>query len=368
RGPSFQPSASDARYRAAVPAEFLDKNQPSMFITLYFIVTRLPDSLRYVLFVALRARPSLRGAPPPPLPPPTHLLLLLTSLFLRTSELLLLVRSTATARARVARVEEVAAAVVEVAAGVVVGAAIEVVAAVGLQEGVGSLVAAVEAAVGVAAVKAVGLVEVGMALGVVALEVASVSSSSVEARPRRPSSFRSHTQHRCFSHLDDAWRAEFGDDVELPCWANLLKSRIAIFDLDFDVILSAMYALSVSAEGDCYRCVLPYPGIAAAALGASASGTLPGTAPIEALHTFTLDSGASRCFFRDSTTLTPLPAPVPVTLADPSGGTGTDSLLHYPPVYGSSIRFTVRPSPPLILYELGEYRCPPGCDGHYHHS
>ncbi|CAI7867574.1 unnamed protein product [Closterium sp. NIES-53] len=164
---------------------------------------------------------------------------------------------------------------------------------------------------------------------------------------------RSHTQHRCFSHLDDAWRAEFGDDVELPCWANLLKSRIAIFDLDFDVILSAMYALSVSAEGDCYRCVLPYPGIAAAALGASASGTLPGTAPIEALHTFTLDSGASRCFFRDSTTLTPLPAPVPVTLADPSGGTGTDSLLHYPPVYGSSIRFTVRPSPPLILYELG---------------
>ncbi|CAI7830983.1 unnamed protein product [Closterium sp. NIES-53] len=31
-----------------------------------------------------------------------------------------------------------------------------------------------------------------------------------------------------------------------------------------------------------------------------------------------LDSGASRCFFRDSTTLTPLP--VPVRLADPTGG------------------------------------------------
>ncbi|CAI7898498.1 unnamed protein product [Closterium sp. NIES-53] len=38
--------ASDAHYRAAAPAEFLDKNQPPMFITLYFIVTRLPDSLR----------------------------------------------------------------------------------------------------------------------------------------------------------------------------------------------------------------------------------------------------------------------------------------------------------------------------------
>ncbi|CAI7755908.1 unnamed protein product [Closterium sp. NIES-54] len=40
--------ASDAPYRAAVPAEFLDKNPPPMYITLYFIVTRLPDSLRSV--------------------------------------------------------------------------------------------------------------------------------------------------------------------------------------------------------------------------------------------------------------------------------------------------------------------------------
>ncbi|CAI7779364.1 unnamed protein product [Closterium sp. NIES-53] len=40
--------ASDARYHAAVPAEFLDKNPPPMYITLYFIVTRLPDSLRSV--------------------------------------------------------------------------------------------------------------------------------------------------------------------------------------------------------------------------------------------------------------------------------------------------------------------------------
>ncbi|CAI7836566.1 unnamed protein product, partial [Closterium sp. NIES-54] len=47
---------------------------------------------------------------------------------------------------------------------------------------------------------------------------------------------------------------------------------------------------------------------------------LPCTLPAEALHTFTLDSSASCCFFRDSTTLTPLPAPVPVRLADPSGG------------------------------------------------
>ncbi|CAI7813592.1 unnamed protein product [Closterium sp. NIES-53] len=51
-----------------------------------------------------------------------------------------------------------------------------------------------------------------------------------------------------------------------------------------------MYALSASAEGDCYRCAPPDPGIEAAALGASES-SLPDTAPGEALHTFMLNSG-----------------------------------------------------------------------------
>ncbi|CAI7898000.1 unnamed protein product [Closterium sp. NIES-54] len=63
----------------------------------------------------------------------------------------------------------------------------------------------------------------------------------------------------------------------------------------------------------------------AAALGASASaapgaGTSPlsCSAPTESLHTFTLDSGASCSFFRDSTMLTPLRRAVAVSLADPS--------------------------------------------------
>ncbi|CAI7843682.1 unnamed protein product [Closterium sp. NIES-54] len=111
----------------------------------------------------------------------------------------------------------------------------------------------------------------------------------VDSRGGHQTCGKLHTQHRCFSRLDDAWRAEFGDDVELPRWADLLRSRIAIFDLDFDAILSAMYALSVSAEGDCYWCVPPDPGISTTALGASESGTLPGTTPAQALHTFTLD-------------------------------------------------------------------------------
>ncbi|CAI7734080.1 unnamed protein product, partial [Closterium sp. NIES-53] len=88
-------------------------------------------------------------------------------------------------------------------------------------------------------------------------------------------------------------------------------------------------------EGDCYLCVPPDPGIEAAALGAGETAALGasasvapgagasaplGTASAQVFHTFTLDSGASRSFFRDRTTLTPLSRPVAVSLADPSGG------------------------------------------------
>ncbi|CAI7854669.1 unnamed protein product [Closterium sp. NIES-54] len=128
-----------------------------------------------------------------------------------------------------------------------------------------------------------------------------------------------HTQSGCFSCLSDTSRAEFGIAAELPRWLELLRQSVDIFALDYDAILTAMYALPISTEGDCSLCVLPDLGIETAALGASESA-LPGTAPAEALHTFTIDSGASRCFFRGSTTLTPLSAPEPVRLADPSGG------------------------------------------------
>ncbi|CAI5968070.1 unnamed protein product [Closterium sp. NIES-65] len=112
-----------------------------------------------------------------------------------------------------------------------------------------------------------------------------------------------------------------------------------------------MYALHTSADRAGHLCVPPDPGIgpaalatgeaaalgasespapgtgAAAALGASESASsgageaaLSGTALASASLTFTLDSGASRSFFRDRTTLTPLGRPVAVSLADPSGG------------------------------------------------
>ncbi|CAI7814572.1 unnamed protein product [Closterium sp. NIES-54] len=116
---------------------------------------------------------------------------------------------------------------------------------------------------------------------------------------------------------------------------HLSRAGVAIFDLDYDAILAAMYALSTSDEGDCYLCVLPDLSIAAAALGASEAAALgasvsaapgagesalSGTASAQVFHTFTLDSGASRSFFRDRTTLTLLSRPVAVSLADPSGG------------------------------------------------
>ncbi|CAI7810224.1 unnamed protein product [Closterium sp. NIES-53] len=49
---------------------------------------------------------------------------------------------------------------------------------------------------------------------------------------------RLHTQHRCFSRFDDAWRAQFSDEVERPRWADLLRPGVAIFDLR-SVIFSA---------------------------------------------------------------------------------------------------------------------------------
>ncbi|CAI7789782.1 unnamed protein product [Closterium sp. NIES-53] len=57
----------------------------------------------------------------------------------------------------------------------------------------------------------------------------------------------------------------------------------------------------------------------ATSLGASEPGSTC-AAFVEALHTFTPDSSTTRCFFRDCTTVTPLTTPVPVSLADPSGG------------------------------------------------
>ncbi|CAI7862358.1 unnamed protein product, partial [Closterium sp. NIES-53] len=231
------------------------------------------------------------------------------------------------ARAGAVEVEVEAAGGVGVAVGVEVGVEVSVAAveaeavaavAVGAEVAEAAVEEAAEAAVVAEAAEvaeAVG-VEVELVAGLrrgVALVVVRASSSSAVVRPCPLSS-------------------SFPEATEIPRWGELSRVGVAIYDLDFDAILSAMYAVSISDEGDCYRCFPPDPGIETAALGAcnaaalgasvsASSGTgesaLSGTASASASVTFTLDSGASRSFFRDRTTLTPLIRPV---AADPSGG------------------------------------------------
>ncbi|CAI7741524.1 unnamed protein product, partial [Closterium sp. NIES-54] len=86
------------------------------------------------------------------------------------------------------------------------------------------------------------------------------------------------------AQLHDIWRAEFGDAAELPCWLEVLRQGVDIFALDYDAILTAMYALTIG----------------------TSESALPGTAPAEALHTFTLDSGGP--VLARSSTVLPCPA------------------------------------------------------------
>ncbi|CAI7771587.1 unnamed protein product [Closterium sp. NIES-54] len=226
-----------------------------------------------VLLVALLTHPSLRGVPPPPLPPLTLLLLLLTSLVLRMSGLiLLLVESAAAARARVARV-------VAVSGGGGGGGS-------GGGEGGGG------GGSGGSGGKSGGFGGGGGGtVGVWEAVVAAMGGGGGSGGGRGGAVQRGGSGG--------------GERQQQQCRSKTPTPQHA-----------GSFTLST---GDCYLFVSLDPCIEAAALGASESA-LPGTAPAAALHTFTLDSGASCCFFCDRTTLTPLRAPVPIRLADPSGG------------------------------------------------
>ncbi|CAI6003715.1 unnamed protein product [Closterium sp. NIES-64] len=222
--------ASDTRLRATLPDEFLAENHPPMYFTLYFLITRLPDTLRSVRDHFLTLDPyslTVDDLEKHLLAVEKNILALLltTSLVLRRSQLLpLRVGSAAASReARVAGVADVA----------------------------------VEGAV----------VEVAGAVEVVAVVVRGGGSGGGGGGAG--------------SGGGGSGGGGGGGSGGGGGGAGL--------------------------------------GIAPAALGACESAP-PSTAFAQALHTFTLDSGASRCFFRDSTTVTPLLAPVPVSLADPSGG------------------------------------------------
>ncbi|CAI7931349.1 unnamed protein product [Closterium sp. NIES-54] len=214
---------SDACYRAAAPAEFLDRNQPPMFITLYFIVTRLPDSLRSVRDHFLSLDPK---------------------------------------------------------------------------------------------VLTIDLLEQHL----LAAETSAVAVGAARGTPRTP----------------------FFEGCSPSPLAPSYASAAAVDVLGAeDVGASSASGKRRSSKGKGGRGGgggsrgggggISGGGGGTGGGGGSGSGggsgvfgaseyALPSTAPAEALHTFTLDSDSSRCFFCDSTTLTPLSASVPVRLANPSGG------------------------------------------------
>ncbi|CAI5977299.1 unnamed protein product [Closterium sp. NIES-64] len=55
-----------------------------------------------------------------------------------------------------------------------------------------------------------------------------------------------HPTQCCFDRLTDAWRHQFPEATEIPRWGELSRAGVAIFDLDFDAILAAMYAVTIS--------------------------------------------------------------------------------------------------------------------------
>ncbi|CAI6012488.1 unnamed protein product [Closterium sp. NIES-65] len=322
---------SDTCYRAALSAEFCAKNPPTMYITLYYIVTRLSDSLRVVrdhflsvcpttLTVDLLEKSLLaaeksivavgasRGDPRTPVFEGCS-----------PSPLLPSVASAAAADLVAVEAEEAAAVAEGAEAAEVVGAA-----------EAAEVAEAAAAAVDLVAALRRGVAPVVRGGGTGPCTYVLRTGDRAGEQCGGP-----HSTQRCFGRLTDAWRHQFPEASEIPRWGELSRAGVAMFDLDFDAILAAMYAVADSVEGDCYLCVPPDQGIdpaalgagEAAALGASASAApgagesaLSGTTSAQALHTFILDSGASRSFFRDRTTLTPLSRPVAVSLTDPSGG------------------------------------------------
>ncbi|CAI7846639.1 unnamed protein product [Closterium sp. NIES-54] len=253
--------ASDARYRATVPAEFLDKNQPPMFITLYFIVTRLPDSLRSVMDHFLSLDP--------------------TSLTIDLLEKHLLAAETR---------------------------AVAVGAARGTPrppffEGCSPSPLAPSYASAAAAAADVSVAEdVGAAS-------ASAKRRSSKGKGGKGGGGGNGSSGGGSSGGGGGGGTGGGSGGSGGGGGGSGGS-------------GGGGGSGTGGGGTGDRRVGSGGGqrIPAAALGASESGTLPGTALAQALHTFTLDSGASACFFRDSTTLTPLSTPVPVQLADPSEG------------------------------------------------
>ncbi|CAI7879582.1 unnamed protein product, partial [Closterium sp. NIES-53] len=268
---------SDIRYRGVLPAEDHFLSVCPTTLTVDLLEERLLEAEKSIVAVGASRgdprTPVFEGCSPSPLLPSV---------------------ASATAAnlvgARGARALEELAGAVEAAVEAVEGVGV----VVGVVAGVGALVAAVEAdEAAVVAVRAEEA-EVEAVVEVAAAEVELVEAALCRgsapvawytARQRGggagPCTYvlrtgdrageqcgGPHSTQRCFGRVTDAWRHQFPDATEIPRWGELSRAGVRIFDLDYDAILAAMYAVTISGEGDCSWCFPPDPGIEADALGA----------------------------------------------------------------------------------------------------
>ncbi|CAI5946045.1 unnamed protein product [Closterium sp. NIES-64] len=297
-----------ARYSSPATAALSRLMLPFLFPNLAAFPT-VADLITHLRTSDTRYRAALpaEGVPLPPFCPLSPLLPRPTSLVLsRSVRRLPLAGDAALARARGTGAREELTGVVEAAVEAAEGVGV----AVGVVAGVEVSVADVEAeavAVGAeaavvaeveeAVVEEAELVRVALRRGAAPVVVsASSSSSSVLVTSPPVSSSVSGTLHV----------SVVGVLVRAPTSYAPVTARTAALGTGEAAALGASEAAALGAS-------------ASASSGAGESA-LSSTASASASLTFTLDSWASRFFFQDRTTLTPLGRPVAVSLADPSTG------------------------------------------------
>ncbi|CAI5483148.1 unnamed protein product [Closterium sp. Yama58-4] len=280
----------DTRYCAALNADFLADNNPPMYLTLYLLTTRLPDTLCAVPPVALPSPPSLKGAPPPCSCPLLPLLLPSTSLVLRLVLCLLLLGG-----ARVVTPTRGGKG-----GGGGGGGGGDGSGGGGRSGGGGgggggggsgggggggscgggggggggtrvgtggstTRIATSSGAAGGGGVSGGGQLQRSpQQLREWAVRRGSSGGPARcgyirrTGQPGAACTRTDHTEPRCFFRLDDLYRAKHGEQMKTPDWLALLKKDIDVFACDWDVIhagMHAMYAASASVEGDYYSCV-----------------------------------------------------------------------------------------------------------------
>ncbi|CAI7799511.1 unnamed protein product [Closterium sp. NIES-53] len=296
----------DSSYRAACTDAQLAPLPPSMAITIYFIATSLPDRLASVRDALLLKHPS-------------ELTIEVLESALKDVESNL--RSVASA------------------SGVVPPPLFhECTLLLRILRGLGVGVAGGAVRVRVEAAEAVGVTWRAAAAGVQALEERLVQRpvtpllQLVEVTPR----FVSHPQVPAAASLvATATHRTYG-----PALWGMSASQL----VDLLGTPHAMYAVVDSSASDSVYSSVVSLGTSLGELPVASVGTCvdtsPGAAPEDASPSFTLDSGASHRFFRDRTTLTPLPTPVSVAQADPTSGPVTaryTTKLPFPAVPSGSL-------------------------------